>query len=186
MFYNENKFFATLKFKDIYPDFETFEIYMNDVLTPDEVIRLSPYDELYRLLQLKYYNAYTRYTTPETFTMALVRETRIHFPIYKVQMSLNEQAMELDINDINNRFKTLRNLVENPNMLNENMDTVPLKNTSSQQESLIQKGNMLGAVMEKYSAINRNYQETFYRMINSLFKVFMDGGAEILFVDKGE
>ena len=186
MYYDKDPFFTTLRFRDIFPDFANFEAIMEANLQGDELVRLSPLEDLYRVLSLKYFNAYTRYTTPETFTMALIREARIHFPIYKMQMDLNTQAMEMDIKDINNRFATLRNLVENPNMLNENMDTEAIGNTSSQQESMIQKGNMLGAVMEKYSAINRNFQETFYRMLNELFRVYMSEDGVILFVNEGE
>ena len=64
-YYNEKPFFDTLKFSDIYPDVETFEEIIGEKCTSSELLSLSPLPELYRTLELKFYNAHTRYTTPE-------------------------------------------------------------------------------------------------------------------------
>lgn len=183
-YYNEKPFFDTLKFSDIYPDVETFEEIIGEKCTSSELLSLSPLPELYRTLELKFYNAHTRYTTPETFTTALIRELRVAYEVYKLQVQLNKEAKTLEVAQIQKSFQNVSNMVENPNELNSNMDDTPIKNTSTVQQTITQLQNKLNAILLKYEAIDQDYQDKFYKKLEPLFRWVLNEDTQILFISE--
>lgn len=168
MYRDEKLLYQTLTFDDVFTDATTFEDKLT-VFAMFDLSSLMPFDELYFILAIKYAGAFTRYTDEYAFTMALVRELKIHWPIYKQQKYLMDSLMELELNEIIQSSKSLRNYVENPNVLQSDLDTVPINNYSTAQESILNSIGKLDAIKVKYQSVNKNYLEQVYKAIDGLF-----------------
>lgn len=185
MLYREKAYFDTLKFDDIFTSADEFEAKMEAIANDfGDTASLSPYKELYYILALKYVGAHTRYTTEFPFIMALIRELRIIYPIYKQQKKLIDDIIELEIETIMKNAKTIRNKVENPNLPIDD-PSENLIEASTEQESLLQLGNELEAIKSKYGAVSRNYQNQIYKALDPLFRVILSDD-NITLIPQGE
>ena len=185
MLYRDKVYFDTLMFDDIFPSAEVFEEKMDAIASEfGDTLSLTPYKEIYYILALKYVGAHTRYTTEFQFIMALLRELRIVYPIYKTQKAMIDDIMALEIEEIKKNAMTIRNKAENPNL----PVTKPSQNlieVSTEQESLLQLGNELEAIKSKYGAVSRNYQNQIYKAVDPLFRVIVSEEETIL-IPQGE
>jgi len=101
MFYKDRVFFNTLTFDAVFENATDFEDKLS-ALTDLDLTALMPFDDLYYTLALKYVGAHTRYTDEFSFIMALIRELKIVWPIYKLQKSLMDDLMGLKAAEVKN------------------------------------------------------------------------------------
>ena len=180
MYYKDKVFFDTLTWDNVFLSEEDFETKLTELAAFD-LAALMPFDALYYTLALKYVGAHTRYTDEFSFIMALIRELKIIWPIYRLQKSLVEDMMELEISEIKKSSMTIRNLIDNPNVPTDDPSHLVIPDLSTQQESMLQLNNDLTAIRAKYSSIQKNYLTNVYEALDGLFRNIVSNDDRWLF-----
>lgn len=180
MYYKEREYFDTLKWDNIFEDVTEFEEKLSELGTLD-LTALAPFDTLYYTLALKYVGAHTRYTSEFAFIMALIRELKIYYPIYLQQKTLMDDAMALELAEVQKVGQNIRNLVDNPNVPTTNPSDTVIPNLSTQQESIVQTTGQLAAIRAKYASVSQDYLKQFYNAIDPLFRVIVSNDDRWLY-----
>jgi hypothetical protein len=180
MFYKDRVFFNTLTFDAVFENATDFEDKLS-ALTDLDLTALMPFDALYYTLALKYVGAHTRYTDEFSFIMALIRELKIVWPIYKLQKSLMDDLMGLEVAEIQKQLLTIRNLIDNPNVPTDDPSETVIPDLSTQQETVRQKSNELTAIRTKYAAIEKDYLKNLYAALDGLFRNIISNDDSWLF-----
>ena len=163
--YQESLWIEPVEFLDVFPDSETFEIKIESVGSDTEHL-----EELYTILLNKYAYAKTRYTTEEPFILAIRRELQLEWPLYLKQKALMSQMLDLDIASIMKSGSSLTNVVQTNDAPVVDADSVPISDLSTMQSNTNQTGNILNAILAKYTAIDQNYLNKIYSKMNPLFR----------------
>ncbi len=181
MYHSKNRFYTPLTWLDVFPTKEVFDtLKTSNPLLDDNfyslnqtaglVLTSDEWDELYMILLRKYIYATTRYDDKHAFILALLRELMVPAKIYFKQKELFQSLINLTENDLIKVGRTLRNIVENPNMPSTDADEVPFSDLSSAQETFNQTRNRLDALVDQYRQVERNYQKQLYKAVDGLFK----------------
>jgi hypothetical protein len=169
-FYDEKYYMDTLRFDDIFTSSEQFIAKVVEVGGITDSLKLA---ELYQVLSFKYISSFTRYTTEFPFIMAIKRELHTEFPFYFKKKELADQMMEMEIAEIQQQTRQLRNLVDTHDEPIVNASTTPINDLSTQQEYIGVKTNELEAVKQKYAVMNKNYLQGIYARCDELFRVML-------------
>jgi hypothetical protein len=180
MYYKDKVFFNTLTWDMVFENSTEFETKLS-ALTDLDLAALMPFADLYYTLALKYVGAHTRYTDEFSFIMALIRELKIVWPIYKLQKSLMDDMMTLEIAEIKKGSFSIRNLIENPNVPTDDPSENVIPDLSSQQETMLQVNNDLTAIRAKYTSIQKDYLANVYKALDGLFRNIVSNDDSWLF-----
>lgn len=180
MYYKDRVYFNTLTWDMVFENSAEFETKLS-ALTVLDLTALMPFADLYYTLALKYVGAHTRYTDEFSFIMALIRELKIVWPIYKLQKSLMDDMMTLEIAEIKKGSMTIRNLIDNPNVPTDDPSETVIPDLSTQQESMLQINNDLTAIRAKYSSIQKDYLANVYKALDGLFRNIVSNDDRWLF-----
>jgi hypothetical protein len=169
-FYDEKYYMDTLRWDDIFKTPAEFVAKVIDVGGITDPVKLA---ELYQVLAFKYVSSFTRYTTEFPFIMAIKRELHTEFPFYFKKKELAEDMMDMEIAEIQQQTRQLRNLVDTHDEPIVNASTTPINDLSTQQEYIGVKINELEAVKQKYAVMNKNYLHGIYARCDELFRVML-------------
>jgi hypothetical protein len=180
MYYKDRVHFDTIRWDMVFENATEFEDKLS-ALTDLDLTALMPFDALYYTLALKYVGAHTRYTDEFSFIMALIRELKIVWPIYKLQKSLMDDMMGLEVAEIQKGLMTIRNLIDNPNDPTNDPSETVIPDLSTQQETMLQKSNELTAIRTKYASIQKDYLANVYAALDGLFRNIVSNDDRWLF-----
>lgn len=169
-FYDEKKYFQTLKWDDVFTGPDEFYEKIGSIASITEEDDLK---HLYDLLVMKYHSSYTRYTNELSFILAIKRELHVEFPIYLMRKELLDDMFKLEVEEIQRGSRVLRNLVETHDDPVVNAHKNPIEDLSTEQEYLTTINNELEAMKAKYNAIGKNYLAPIYKACDELFKVIL-------------
>lgn len=171
MFYDRLDIFDTLRFDDIFPGPAEFEEKMSAFIDYD-LGSFLPFEELYYVLALRFAGAHTRYTSEFPFIMALIRNLKVVWPIYKAQKALMQEAINEELDEVMKTGISIRNTIERPTVgIPTEPSETPIPNLSSNQETVVNKMNKIDAIQYKYQAIENDYLEKVYKAVNKLFRI---------------
>lgn len=177
-FFDENPYYDTLKWDDIFTSKEDFASKVEDV---GGITNASDLHELYKILSFKYVSSHTRYTDEFSFIQAIKRELYTEFPFYLKKKELADEMMQIEIDEIQLGMRQLRNLVDTHDEPIVNASTVPFDDLSTQQEYIRIQNNKLEAIKQKYNVMNRNYLNGIYQRMNELFRVILSTDEKFIY-----
>ena len=126
-------------------------------------------NELLNLLYRKYAYSHIRYTDPVAFLVQFFRALHYTWPKYQEHQALITQMKALAISDVMKESKSIRNMINNPNDPTATPDETPIPNLSTEQETLLNQGNQLSAILAKSDALKRDADKAFYKELDPFF-----------------
>ena len=177
-FYDDRPYMQTLKWSDVFLNKEDFISKIESVggITDEEKL-----GELFEILELKYYQAYSRYVAPGGLIMGIRRELFTAFPFYLKRKELTNQMMDMEIEEIQLGMRQLRNLVDTHDEPVVNASSVPFDDLTTQQEYIRVTNNKLDAVKQKYQVMSKNYLQGIYTQTDGLFRVILAEDVKTLY-----
>ena len=137
--------------------------------------------ELLDLLYRKYAWSHIRYVDHLAFIVQLFRILHYAWPRYKQQQVLLNQAQALAVADIMKDGKTIRNMINNPNNPTVNPDETPIPGLSTEQETMLNTGNELTAIMMKFDEMKRDILKPFYKELDPFFSVILSDDIHVVY-----
>lgn len=175
-FYDENYYYDTLKWDDVFTSASEFE---TKVVSIGGVTTSADLQHLYEILSLRYANAYTRYTYEFGFIQALKRELYTEFPYYLEKKDLVADMIATTDDEIRLANEQLRNLVDQHDEPVTNADTVAIDDLSTQQENIRMKIGKLQSIRDKYNLMNRDFMMGIWKRTAELFRVILSDEVPI-------
>lgn len=157
---------------------------MNDA-DGTSLITLADYEYAYELLKERFYYSVFRYTDIVAALMAFRRVSRLAVPTFVQKQKLYRDAYNISLDTLRKEHQNIRNIVEKPTVLTDNMDTAPIKNLSNIQETVTSITGTIDAITEKWRLANRDMIEEFYKEYYKLFTVFITDSDDITVYPQG-
>lgn len=167
---NIPKFSQTFVFKEIYPDFESFEKFLNEYQVVDlsvlENVDFAKY--MYKCLFRRYHNSNIQYDTIEDFECDFANILEDNFDKFKKQFDYVKKIEQLSEEDYIEISRAIANQAVNPNSKPDD-PTQPLDFVSSQAFTLA-KDNKQQAFLRAISGIPTKLIGEMLKKCVNLFK----------------
>lgn len=166
----------TFYFKEIFPNFETFNSYLKQYAIVDtkaeaNATNLAFAQYIYKVLFRRYHNSNVQYDTIDDFCCDLANVLEDSFDKYKKQFEIIKKMYELTPDELTTLNTALANNSVNPNTVVED-PTKPLEYISAQAFSYT-KDNKVNAFMRALENMPTKLIDSMLRRCVNLFKTIL-------------
>lgn len=165
-----NQFTPTFTFKDLIPDFETFNDLWESYMIEPMYLSVNEMERLYRILYNNYCNCSVAYDTPGAFYRMFFLELYNCGEDYIIKMNMIRELRQLSIDELVKEYETISNVANNDNEMipsdNPLYHIVPYITTQSTSAS---KSNKANAIVKALSAYRDNKVKYFVDRFKYLF-----------------
>lgn len=133
----------TFYFKEIFPNFASFNQYLKDF----EVVDTTAADnetlakQIYKYLFRQFCNSNVQYDTPEDFKLSLANVIEDMFEKYKQQLALIQKVHNMTAEDLEIISRALANTSQNPNSAPQDIEK-PLEYITAQAYTVARTGRL--------------------------------------------